>query len=404
MQAKSFLSEMREEVRLFYATVMRHEVNDANVRGYLRAASQIEDIWQQIDEKLALLLSQGTLPWEAYAQLKYPLAYIRIARTYQMLVKELLAADAAFAPETAGYLPQVTYDQANVWCHQIYPCLQQAIATLHESNEVSDVVLPLMLEPRKENQGSPCPVTHLQGMIAAAREIREWAAGLIAQYTLAVNATHHPLPTEISAHVMLLESQLAQADMQLRFGIDLAGQVSQGQATPQLHEDTEERLWEALQHFFVLNQAIAQPGMLQHNRPRAAMPHQTTQGHVYRDLPIHSQDLWRVAASSACSELRGTKFGTKEMEELCEKMGNVLSAGAQRYLDEVEAAVVRGNIFVNGAMANCPFEPLYRTRRSLVIAGTRVPADYEFHWNFHRGHIEFKKRFARVPEWKECDE
>src|SRR5579885_1098916 len=98
MQAKSFLGEMREAVRHFYATTVHGEVSDANIQGYLRAASQIEDIWQQIDEKLAALIQQGTLPWEAYAQLRYPMAFIRAARTYQVFVRELLAADAAFEP------------------------------------------------------------------------------------------------------------------------------------------------------------------------------------------------------------------------------------------------------------------------------------------------------------------
>ncbi len=57
MQAKSFLGEMRETVQHFYATTIRGEVSDANVRGYLRAASQIEEVWQQIDEKLAGLIA-----------------------------------------------------------------------------------------------------------------------------------------------------------------------------------------------------------------------------------------------------------------------------------------------------------------------------------------------------------
>jgi len=48
----------------FYATTMRGEVSDANIQGYLRAASQIEDIWQQVDDKVAALLSQGVAPWK----------------------------------------------------------------------------------------------------------------------------------------------------------------------------------------------------------------------------------------------------------------------------------------------------------------------------------------------------
>src|SRR2546422_10717015 len=113
MPAKSFLDEMREGVRHFYATVIRSEVSDANIVGYLRAASQIAEVWQQIDEKIAALTAQGMTLWEAYTQLHYPLAFIRTARTYQVFVKELLAADAAYDPGTAGYVPQVTYDQAN---------------------------------------------------------------------------------------------------------------------------------------------------------------------------------------------------------------------------------------------------------------------------------------------------
>src|SRR2546426_279158 len=166
MQAKSFLGE---SARHFYATVIRGEVSDANVQGYLRAASQIEDVWQQIDVQLAALIAQGVKPWEAYAQLGYPLAFIRAARTYQVFVKELLAADAACDPRTAGYLPHITYDQANALCHQIQPVLQAAVASLNEKTYRPDVTLPLELGPRIETEGQPCPVAHLQGMIGAAR-------------------------------------------------------------------------------------------------------------------------------------------------------------------------------------------------------------------------------------------
>jgi hypothetical protein len=62
------------------------------------------------------------------------------------------------------------------------------------------------------------------------------------------------------------------------------------------------------------------------------------------------------------------------MQEMCGKMGGVLSAGAQPYLDDVEAAVARGDATIIAAMANCPFEPLYRARRLLDIAGAQVLA------------------------------
>ena len=404
MQAKSFLGEMREQVRHFYATSIHGEVSDANIRGYLRAASQIEDVWQQIDDRLATLISQGAAPWEAYKKLCYPLAFIRAARACQVFVKELLAADAAAAPQTAGYLPRVTYDLADALCHQIQPGLEHAVVALNDPNYVSDVVLPLELGPRVEVEGVPCPVPHLQGMVAAAREIRDWAAGLIAQYELAVKHVDGPVPAEVTSHITSLQSRLAQADSQLRFGVDLVGQISQGEATPQLHEEAENSLWAAMQSFFLINQAVAMPELLQANGNRASAKGAGVAPRAYRDRRIRPEDLWRVAAPSARSEIRGTEFGTNEMVEMCEKMGGILSASAQQYLDEVDAAVARGDAYIIAAMANCPFEPLYRARRPLNLAGSQVPATYEFHWNFHRGHIETAQRFGRVGSWQECEE
>ena len=401
MYGKSFFSEMRDGLHHFYATTLRGEVDDANIRGYLRAATQIEEVWQQIDAKRAELLAQGTPPWDAYRQVGYPLAFIRIARTYQVFVKELLAADAASDPKTAGFLPQVTYDQANALCHQIQPALQQAIAALHTSGSVSDVTLPLPLAPRLESEGKPCPVAHLQGMLSAAREVREWAAGLLAEYSNAVQRASQA-PETIRKHLTALQGYLAQGDSQLRFGVDLVGQVSQGEATPQLHEEAEDSLWEALQMFFRLNQTIALPVLLNQQSmgvSQASQPHK-----VYRDRRIRPDDLWQIAAPSARSELRGTRFGTAEMAEMSEKMGGILSAGAQQYLDEVKTAVECGEAVMVLAMANCPFEPLYRAHRPLTLAGAHVSANYEFHWDFHRGHIDAKPRFTRVSDWQECEE
>ena len=411
MPAKGFLGEVREAVRHFYAVDMRHEVSDANIRGYLRAASQIEDVWQQVDERIAAALTQGASPWDAYGRMRYALAFIRAARAHQIFVRELLAADAAFDPATVGYLPPVTYDQCNALCHRIEPDLQHAVAALNDPEFTPDVVLPLPLGPHVEAEDEACPVTHLQGMIAAAREVREWAAGLIAQYGTAVAHATVPIPPEISAHVATLNARLAEADSALRFGVDLVGQASRGEATTELHEQAEDSLWNALETFFLLNQAVAMPELLRPPIEPSSSSTDTVKRHngarrrrSYRDRRIHPADLWSIASPTARAQLRGTEFGGDEMAEMCEKMGGILSAGAQQYLDEVEAAVSAGDAYIVAAMANCPFEPLYRARRPIEIAGATIPSGHEFHWNFHRGHIETSPRFGRAQDWQECEE
>lgn len=404
MQTKNFWGNMRESVRRFYLTSVHGDVSDAPIRGYLRAASQIEDLWQQIDERLVELLAQGIAPWEAYSHVRYPLAFIRAARALQVFVQELLAAQATFAPQTTGFLPQITYNQADALSQQIQPSLEYTLAALGDPAFEPDTPLPLVLGPRVEYGERPCPVTHLQGIIGAAREVRDWAAGLIAQYEQAINQARVPVPEEVTAHLKALHERLTQADFQIRFGTDFAGQVSQGQATPEMHMQAEDALWEALQSSFLLNQAVALPELLQPGRRSIASPRQGSGAGRYRDRRIAPDDLWSIAAPSARADLRGTTFGTKAMEEMWHTMGGVLSAGAQRYLDEVEAALAHEDIFPIAAMANCPYEPIYRTRRPFDVAGTTIPADAEFHWNFHRDEVESMRRFGRTVSWQECPE
>jgi hypothetical protein len=411
MPAKSFLGETREAAHRFYAMTIRGEVSDENIQAYMRAASQIQEIWLQIDERIAALQVQGTPIWNAYAQSGYSLAFIRYARAYQVFVQELLSADTIFDPQTVGYLPRITSDQANALCYQMQAALHDAVGSLHDPAYIPGVPFPLVLGPRIEKNDQPCPTTHFQGMMAAAREMREWAAGLIAQYDNAVTKTDMPIPPSITTHLSALRGRLAQADSHLRFGIDMAGQASQGKTPQHLHEETENVLWNALQQYFLLNQAIAMPQFL-HTRPTPVpplssarpQPYEANVTRTYHDRLIRPDDLWRIASPSARQELRGTRFGTDEMQEMCEKMGGILSASTQQYLDEVDAVVARNDAYPVVAMANCPFEPIYRSRRTLQIAGATIPANYEFHWDFHRGYIEASPRFQRVNNWQECQQ
>ena len=437
MPARSFIGEVEDAARRFYATVMRGEVSDANVRGYLRAASQIAEVWERIDARIAERIGQGDPPWEAYQRLGYALAFIRVARAYQVFVQELLGADAAADPATIGFLPRVTYDQANALAHEIQPNLQRAVAALTDSAYAPDVYLPLTLAPRVEAEGA-CPATHLEGMLSAAREIRTWAAGLIAEYTEAVRRATQAgsaAPDAITQHIERLNSRLTLADSQLRFGDDLVGQVTQSEATPELHEQGEDCIWAALRAYFTLNQAVALPDLLVDSPPEIlegdapllpapeaseAAPAEPSAPRTtrkrsgekspraprrrYQDREIRPSDLWRIASPSARSELRGTPFGRDEMKEVCERMNGILTADAQRYLDAVASAEQRGDVIVIGAMSNCPFEPLYRARRPLNLCGAHIAARHEFHWNYHSGHLEQAARFDRVNEWRECEE
>lgn len=235
-------------------------VNDATIQGYLRAASQIENVWQQIDDKVDELILQGLPPWEAYRKMGYALAFVRACRMNVIIVQEFLKAETATDTASAGYLPKVTYDQALALCEHIEPTIEEAIKASSNSRYVLPLsTLPLKLGPHITSAYQSLPLSHLQGAIRAAQEMRDWTAGLLAKYELALHGTKLALPQEVSTHLEQMKSELELGDFHLRTGIDMVGQLSQGRVPEALHQKAEGFLWEAMESFYNVSQMVAMP-------------------------------------------------------------------------------------------------------------------------------------------------
>src|SRR5579859_3360418 len=258
------------------------EVSDATIQGYLRAASQIEDIWKRIDEQVDELIGQGLAPWDAYARMGYPLAFVRACRMNVVFVQELLKGASAADPAASSSLPRVTYDQALALCACFEPYLEEAIKATSAQYRPAALRLPLQLGPRV-SYGGQYPVSHIMGLLAAGRETREWAAGLLAKYELAVGSAKLPVPQAVKTHLEEMHSTLQLGDFYLQTGANLFGQITQGQPVPeQLGAEGEKTLWGAMQCFYLVSQLVARPGALAQpapDRPGA-------QGHTQRrDVP-----------------------------------------------------------------------------------------------------------------------
>ncbi len=257
----------------FVASGLHGEVSDATIQGYLRSASQLEDIWQQIDDSVDAFIAQGMAPWDAYARMGYALAYVRACRTNVVFVQELLKADAAAEPASAGYLPKITYDQALALCEHIEPYLEEAIKASTNSRYVpTPYALPLTLGPHIRYANQHFPLPHLQGIIGAAQQTRDWAAGLLAKYELALRAAKTPVPQPVATHVEEMRSELGLGDFHLRTGVDMVGQISNGQTTDELSKKADGFLWEAMESFFKVSQLVAISGTPASARPSCNMP------------------------------------------------------------------------------------------------------------------------------------
>ncbi len=248
-------------------------VNDATIQGYLRAASQLENVWQQIDEKVDALLLEGLPPWEAYAHMGEALAFVRACRLNVVFVQELLKAEGTTGNANAGYLPRITYEQALALCEHIEPMIEEALKAADSTRATQpSTALPLRLGPHVGGGYQSFPLSHLQGFIGAVQEMRDWTAGLLAKYELALQTAREPVPAVVATHLERMKSQLDLGDFHMRAGVDMVGQISQGQATEELQRKAEELLWEAMEGYYSISQLIAMPGA--HFRP--APPPQRT--------------------------------------------------------------------------------------------------------------------------------
>ena len=262
---------------------------DATIQGYLRAASQLEDVWQQIDTKVDELLLQGLPPWEAYTRMGYALAFVRACRMNVVLVQELLKGEGAANAANAGYLPRVTYDQALALCEHIEPTIEEALRASTNSRYVlPPSTLPLKLGPHIASAYQSLPLSHVRGTMRAAQEIRDWTAGLLAKYELALQAAKVPLPQEVATHLEGMKSELELGDFHLRTGVDMAGQMSQmgqGPTAEELLKKAENFLWEAMESFYKISQLVAMPDTRPQPRPvqRPATP---VQSHVQAARPL----------------------------------------------------------------------------------------------------------------------
>ncbi len=266
----------------FVTSGLHGEVSDATIQGYLRSAGQIEEVWQQIDDSVETLIAQGMAPWDAYAKMGYALAFVRACRTNVVFVQELMKAHTAMDPTNAGYLPKVTYDQALALCEHIEPYLEEAIkASTNPRYVLTTYIFPLELGPHIRYTNQRFPLPHLQGIIGAAQQMRDWAAGLLAKYELALDAAKTPVPQAVTTHLEEMKSELKLGDFHLRTGVDMVGQLSNRQVPDELGERAEGFLWEAMESFFKVSQLVANPGA------SAQPPHRapTMVGHEqqYRD-------------------------------------------------------------------------------------------------------------------------
>lgn len=228
-------------------------VSEETVQGYLRSASQIEEVWQKVDEKVNELILSGVPAWEAHSKMGYALAYVRACRLDVILAQELLKANAMEHSVGTGKIAQVTHDQAIALCEHIEPLLEACFKAMNGVRGSSS--LPLNFGPHIRDSYHPFPIAHLQGCLHGTQEMKTWVDGTLAQYELATTGC----PQLVIDHIKQVRGDIDLAQFHFQTGADMVGQISLKKTTDELNNKAEGFLWEAMESLYKIIQVIAMP-------------------------------------------------------------------------------------------------------------------------------------------------
>jgi hypothetical protein len=377
---------------LFGGTSGPAQRSQAELDAYRRALPYLNDLDGAIQARvLGVPLPPGAGTWARPRHHHYALVMASVARDLATIATVLLESDARDDPATAGYLPQVTFDQAKALYEQVPAYVTRAWEALANPRYQPDVSLPVPLGPRMEAIGK-CPLIYLRGMYAAGHSLDAIGQARLGHFLEGVKSCGVRPNDDVKAALSDLAQLWARAQARFRFSSQQLALVSHGNVPMKTHEDAEHRLWTSLSDQFIAGQLIAMPELL------AGI------GILAAGRDVTQEARWFLTERRAVADLQGTKFGEEEIAVFWREKRWRTTPREERYLHECAALERQGAIAVVSRWATCPFAPLYQTKRPVTILGMPLPARTEFY--LHMDDDEDRllvgtPRFRRVSGYEE---
>ncbi|MEV5571861.1 hypothetical protein AB0L06_17580 [Spirillospora sp. NPDC052269] len=311
----------------------------------------------------------------------------------QSIGENLLDADYAADPRTAGYVPPVTHTQVTACFDQVEPWTSRARqAAGNPGFDVVGVVrLPAALPDWAEAE--PRPLPHLRGMLEAVRIIRMHAEVALGALEASVQDTEEHRSDLRRLHQLAAEGATA---------ADYADGLLNAAHEPRLHEAVEQRLRCALDCFHRLGQLTAMPTLIaRHGTVKA-----DARGNrlPIRELPTPDSsafDPWCLTAPQARPRWRKNPQAQRSIEELWEF--DPAPVTTLRIQDEIDAARRGGAIDyardktggLLGSYFACPWGAVYTVRRPVTINGRRLRLGQQFTYAVNADKIREGGEFTR---------
>lgn len=227
------------------------EVSAETLEAYRRAGNSVHDLLHQVESQRLDCKIQKLNPWTMPPALQAQLLCTWNAFALQTLGNEFLEADYHFNPATVGYVPPKTAEQILAFYTQVESWLSRARQAQSNPSYTLDVQIPAQLPNWSEVE--PCPRSHLEGMRAAVKSMRNHTEAAIIVFE------SDNLPADKQAIVARLRQMQAEAMTKA----DYAEQLWGDRISDALHEQIETYAKDAIERYYQLGQLLAMPQLVE---------------------------------------------------------------------------------------------------------------------------------------------
>ncbi|WP_214321243.1 hypothetical protein [Nonomuraea sediminis] len=374
------------------AAALKGEVRADELEAYRRAGGLVYAELEQLEMAADQLPSRRLCTWNAFV--------------LQSIGEHLLDADYAADPSTAGYVPPVTARQVGACFAQVEGWVSRARQSAGNPAYQVDKELRLPADLPEWAEANPCPLPHLNGMLAAARAIRQHAEVALGGFEERAEMWHR----ESLQRLRQLAAEAATA-------ADYAEGLLHTDPGARMHEAIEQRLQRALELFYHLGQLIAMPTLIASYTGVRQAPASYT---GVRQAPASYTGVRQAAPPAQVPKVNPAGFdpwcltdpqkrhvwqADPRARQAIKEMWDYDPdpAATLRIQAEIDAALRGGAIaFATngsgqpyGSYYCCPFGAIYLVRMPVVIAGQRLRAMQQFAYEVSAEDVPRGGRFKR---------
>ncbi len=365
------------------------EVPGATLEAYRRASLPVFELMDRAEARREACIADGMDPWTIPPATRAEILCAWNAFVLQTVGNDILDADYAGDPDTAGYVPRVTEAQLMSFFGQVERWMDRAHQAQANPDYRLDVEVPADLPPW--SGGEPSPPSHLRGLLKAMDAVSEHGAA--AMRFLPETAPAGPEQAARQTQIHRIRQLYASAQGKARYAAEMHG----AEPSPEVRERVEPYVRETIERFYELGQLIADPPLAVRDaqppapavepppEPAALPPAPVTPPHAApasgpgrrRLAAQRTFDVWCLTHPAARQELGGDARALSALEQLW--AGNPDPERTLDLHDEILEALDRGAVGYaedeGGGIRyfyQCPWGPVYVAREAVALGSQRI--------------------------------